>query len=105
MGFYRIQAIDKDGKISYSETKQIRLNQLTNKPINVYPNPAKDILNINCVGMKEVNITNSLGQVIKQLKVNTDKQKIDISGLAKGLYLLKIVTKENIVYNEKIIKQ
>ena len=103
VGFYRIQAIDKDGKISYSETKQIRLNQLTNKPINVYPNPAKDVVNINCVGMKDIHIVNSLGQVVRQLKVNTNMLKIDISELAKGLYLLKLINNKNIMYNEKFI--
>ncbi len=102
---YKLQSIDKDGKISYSDTRQIRLNQLTNKPINVFPNPAKDILNISCVGVKEVNILNNLGQVIKQLKVNTSMLKIDVSTIPKGLYLLKIITTENKVYNEKIIIQ
>ena len=103
MGFYRIQAIDKDGKISYSETKQIRLNQLTNKPINVFPNPAKDVVTINCVSAKNLLILDYLGRIMYQKNNPLEKQRINTKQFAKGVYIVQVITKNNEVKNQKLI--
>jgi hypothetical protein len=103
--YYRIESIDKDGKKQYSETRTITLEPQTLNGVSIYPNPAKDILNVNCVGMKELNIINSLGQKVIHQTINNNMYQLNIQLLSKGLYLLNIITTKNNVYNEKLIVQ
>jgi hypothetical protein len=59
--------------------------------INVYPNPAKDRVVIEGIEAAEVNAYNALGQVVKTVRGTNE---IDLSGLAEGVYLVRI-TDEN----------
>lgn len=55
---------------------------------SVYPNPVKDVLNIKGAGkIDSIEVYNVLGQRVKTLKA---AETIDVSGLAKGVYFLKI---------------
>jgi hypothetical protein len=58
--------------------------------VNVYPNPASGKIIVTNIKSKEISIVNLTGQEI--MKVSTASQKvmnIDVSGLGKGIYLLK----------------
>ncbi len=71
--------------------------------IIVYPNPANNILNINCEKeIETIKIYNQTGQLVLQTKANTQKQSIDISDLPVGSYFIRIVGKNN-VWAEKFI--
>ncbi len=60
--------------------------------ISVYPNPATKTISIeNLIENCQVTIFNSIGQIVKELKVNRTNN-IDISGLPKGLYFVKIAS-------------
>ena len=57
----------------------------------IYPNPAKDVININTNAVKyEYQLINSLGQVIISGTANGEYQ-LNISGINKGVYFLKVV--------------
>jgi hypothetical protein len=58
--------------------------------ISVYPNPAVDKLTINSLNKSTIEILNMQGQRIIQLKLKQEKTELDISGLAKGIYILKL---------------
>ncbi len=71
--------------------------------IIVYPNPTCDMLYI-----KDIQLTNAFifiydiqGRLIKEKKL--DSNKIDISDLIKGMYIIKIIDKSN-TYSSKITK-
>lgn len=63
--------------------------------IKIYPNPAKDILNIDLEFMREnlgYKIFNLLGEkTILSGNITTDSQSIDISQLPDGIYLLHLM--------------
>jgi Secretion system C-terminal sorting domain len=103
LNYYKIMSVDKDGRTQYSEVKNVSLNKKNG--ISIFPNPCKDYVNISCIGMKEINVLNQFGQVVKQLKVSSEKLIVDTKALPKGLYLLQIITTKNYVYNEKFIVQ
>jgi Secretion system C-terminal sorting domain len=103
LNYYKIMSVDKDGRTQYSEVKSVSLNKKNG--ISIFPNPARDIVNISCVGMKEINIINGLGQTVIHQTINNNTYKCNIQLLPKGLYLLNIITTKNYVYNEKIIVQ
>ncbi len=74
-----------------------------NQKISVFPNPAKDILNINgLIGNPSFSIFNLDGKMIlnHQIKEN----KIDISSIQNGIYLLRIETIEGVV-SKPFVKQ
>ncbi|HWY38086.1 MAG TPA: T9SS type A sorting domain-containing protein [Bacteroidia bacterium] len=72
--------------------------------MGIYPNPAKELLNIECTMQNsELKITNALGSIIRQEKINGQTQ-IDISDLQEGIYFVSIKTTERTV-TKKIIVQ
>ncbi|WP_299115400.1 T9SS type A sorting domain-containing protein [uncultured Winogradskyella sp.] len=71
---------------------------------SLYPNPAKDVLNIqtNNVTINSVSIYDMLGKEV--LSVKEVNNSIDISNLKSGIYLIKIATNEASV-TKKIVKE
>ena len=90
------------GILNFYKTYQTYLgtNDLTKSKIMVYPNPAKDFVIINSSEKVEsVSVYDNLGRLIKIENQN----KIDLSKLLKGNYLIKIKTKTGELI-EKIVK-
>lgn len=59
--------------------------------VNVYPNPAQDVLTIQSAPNSEINIFDLNGRMIfRQAQNNLTSHEIDISALRSGLYLVKI---------------
>ncbi|GAI38937.1 unnamed protein product [marine sediment metagenome] len=79
------------------------VEKLTEYDINIYPNPSKGLISIELKDFVHkdlyIEITNMYGEIIynKQLVSLNKKETIDLSGHAKGLYLIK-------VFNDKILK-
>jgi hypothetical protein len=80
--------------------------EIIEKNITVYPNPAKDMLTINTTDMTNATacISSIDGHIISQYKIASSPETFDISGIAKGLYLLEIKSKEGII-TRKFIKE
>ena len=97
--YYRLKQIDINGKFEYSSI--VKINNSTNLQIvAVYPNPASNILNININAnsnaVVDVLVTDIIGKIITSKKVQTtagtNNTSIDISKLAVGTYLVKMIT-------------
>ena len=78
--------------------------------INVYPNPASDIINISIEGfdgISELEILNYSGQIVYRTNIQSDNNKVtletDIRSLTSGLYLVRI-TNGNKVMDTKFVK-
>lgn len=78
-------------------------NQL--KTISVYPNPTNNILNLTIDTNAKVEIYNLLGKVIAIKNINVGNSKIDLSNYPSGMYLLKVINKNNQTKTIKIAKQ
>ncbi|MCX6209722.1 MAG: T9SS type A sorting domain-containing protein, partial [Bacteroidetes bacterium] len=101
--YYRIVGVDNDGKLSYSEVRQLAMGK-EQLAISIFPNPAKDVVNISCRGMKQVRIINSLGQQITTgTNLSNNGIIINTKNFSKGLYIVQIITKNNEAKNEKLI--
>lgn len=71
---------------------------------NYYPNPVKDILNISYINdITSVSIYTILGQEVMTKSVNNNLAKIDMSSLAQGTYLVKVIS-GSLIKNIKVIK-
>lgn len=60
--------------------------------VTIFPNPSKNILTLSteAAGMQEVNIVNTLGQIVKEFSFETSTT-IDIEDLNSGVYFVKIL--------------
>jgi Secretion system C-terminal sorting domain len=96
--YYRVRQVDKDGKFTYTEVRSIRLN---NKGIavNVYPNPVKDIAKVTLDLVEPtdviIRVNDAAGKQIEAISLKGNKglniQRINMSGLAAGVYQLNII--------------
>lgn len=76
--------------------------------INLYPNPVKDILQISfensISGFKMIEVISFSGQIIKSFKTSDQLFSIDMTGINKGLYFIRIYDDNNIIKTFKIIR-
>lgn len=84
--YYRIRAVSKNDRISYSDIKAV-------PPflrVDVWPNPNKGQFQVRIRGEQTevfMQIVNSMGQLVEQYEVKGEAT-INVNGLAKGTYLL-----------------
>jgi hypothetical protein len=83
--------------------------EVANSSCSIYPNPAKDVANIDLSkvtdGNLKLNITDITGQVIHTENVTSPSLiSVDMSGYANGIYFVNI-TGANTLINKKLIKQ
>lgn len=109
--YYRLKQVDTDGKFAYSATIVIGdVGDLAD--INsVYPNPAKDRLNIKLNsdgGEIKISLVSMNGQEIV-LEENTclygfNEVSYDVSNIPSGMYYLRVSSLKNeVYYKEKVV--
>jgi len=70
-----------------------------------YPNPVENVLNLNSnLTIEKVELFNILGQNVMNTSINATSSQLDTSGIAKGVYILR-VTAEGQIANYKLIKK
>jgi hypothetical protein len=68
------------------------------KPISLFPNPAKDYINIQYKDIMTVNIYNSQGNLVLTNKFNyKNNVNIDLSKLESSIYIMEIITKDKTI--------
>ena len=75
-----------------------------NFSISIFPNPAQNIINIHSQEtIIEISVYDVLGKkvIVNQLSVNA----LDISNLAQGMYIIKIIVKNDKTFSSKFIKK
>ena len=74
---------------------------LTEAKVKIYPNPATDYVNVEAEDVKAVEIYSMAGVLVASEKQNST---VDVSGLAKGTYLVKVTAADGVKV-EKLIKK
>jgi hypothetical protein len=73
----------------------------------VYPNPVRDLLNVNVYALKgesRVLVFDGQGQVVIHKRVDADHAQVDVSDLPPGFYLVKVEDGRKVV-SIKVIKE
>lgn len=85
----------KQNHYRYEDYIEVK-SRLDDEDTNIYPNPTKDIVNIEGIGIKRIVIYNTLGQKVKEINnSNYDELiRIDCNGFSKGIYHLQIIYEE-----------
>lgn len=72
----------------------------------VYPNPSNGVINIQYPKIKSIVVIDATGKIVKQIiNINNNIQQINLSGLSKGIYYLRILGETNKYESKKIILQ
>jgi len=91
--YYRLQIVDKDGLLSYSEVIVLSYSSTDdNQGISIYPNPVVDVLTVNLGGSASVqNIQLSTFDLQGRRLLSTEgSNKQDVSSLIPGNYIIQI---------------
>jgi hypothetical protein len=79
----------------------INIKPVTSDNIAIYPNPTKGRINIEHLSNANIYITNIVGNVVAAKENVSGSASFDLSGVANGIYLVKIVS-DNKVITRKI---
>ncbi|MBL7737872.1 MAG: T9SS type A sorting domain-containing protein [Chitinophagaceae bacterium] len=93
--YYRLRQTDIDERTKLSMIRQARIDE-SGLSLTVTPNPATDILNVFISGSTipaDVQLLNMQGQLVRrwsQVNASAAPAKLNISGLAGGVYMLHV---------------
>lgn len=74
--------------------------------LQIFPNPATDILNITSPEtISEIEIVNTLGQVVKSIEVNSDSAVCNVEDLKAGVYMVRISTALATLSQRRFVKE
>jgi hypothetical protein len=104
IGTYKIILTASDNSNASASTSfvmTVKSNDSLADELRLYPNPASDNVFVNINSQiyenSEIRIYNTNGNLCKIVRMNSNQEKINISDLPKGDYLLEIVNGKNIL--------
>jgi hypothetical protein len=117
VGTYIFQLTVKDdqGKTATATVTVNVVNDLrfTGDQVLIYPNPAQDQVHLRITsdntGKMRVNIYNELGAIVQAAEIDKGQayidETLDVSRLARGMYIVQVVIGDKKRINTKLIKQ
>ncbi|MEI2708925.1 MAG: T9SS type A sorting domain-containing protein [Chitinophagaceae bacterium] len=104
---YAARGSNKPQFIRLKQPKQIPIVQQTEKKkLLIYPNPAVNNITIKFPNIKQILVYDIHGRIVKNIATSkTSNTQINISGLHKGIYMIKVISTDNIVETQKLIVQ
>ncbi|MBI4648079.1 MAG: T9SS type A sorting domain-containing protein [Bacteroidia bacterium] len=82
----------------------VNISELQKQNTTIYPNPAKDYINIYAPGMKKLCLTSLTGEKIFETENQTDYYRLNTHNFARGIYLLSIVSDKGSEYHKLVIR-
>jgi hypothetical protein len=74
--------------------------------IKVYPNPASDQLNIQCIEpIRNIEIRDLQGKLLMKLQAESNETRVDVSALKPGLYLVTGALKNGDAFHRRFVKE
>ncbi|MBL7707360.1 MAG: T9SS type A sorting domain-containing protein [Taibaiella sp.] len=103
LNYYRLALKHVDGGTGYSDVAKA-IVKAQQAAVEVYPNPAGNTINVASFKSGKVLISGMNGTTAFQASINSGSNRIDISTLPAGLYLLQVNDGQH-VYNKRFVKQ
>jgi len=99
--YYRLQALDFDGKTTLSNIEIVEIKS-SKEFIRVYPNPTSELINV--TSNKKISSLELFDIMGRKLKSFTPTQSsVDVGFLTNGMYVLKVVLASGDVVEERIM--
>ncbi len=108
INYYRLKTIDKDGKISYGEIRTVNFKLAGS--LTIYPNPANNLLYITFAA-NSINKTATVsvlamdGKIMYQKNISklSQTETLDVSKLANGCYIVRILTNKEVINKSVVV--
>ena len=81
---------------------ELDIEEIDESNIDIYPNPASDVVYVNLTEPFNVTIYNYQGQLVKNVYV--DNAQVNVSGLSDGIYFMLIRTENNVAVKKIIVE-
>ena len=73
------------------------INEVAEGEVNVYPNPATTVINIDNAEGAQISVYDLSGRMVSNVNSASANQTIDASNLAKGMYIVRIANGNNVI--------
>ncbi len=113
--YYRLKQVDIDGASRmYPTTVEVNVNNDLNTVVSLFPNPAKELLNVSITqaqgGKYKVEMYDAIGKLVSvhkvDLKGGNDILTIEVADLAQGTYIIMVKNADNgTVANTRFVKE
>ena len=108
ISYYRLRQVDFDGKETFS--KVVSVSQTKGGSLTITPNPTSDKVQISVPNEAfsdqpmSITLYDLSGRQVLSQKSNASNASLDLSNLAKGVYLLEVQA-QKMIYQEKVVRQ
>ncbi len=99
------------GKIGLGCTDFVLNTNAVNTSFSFYPNPSNGIVNLAYNGksnLKQISIYSLNGEKVYDLEMNSNNNQnsymLNLSDLSKGMYVIKVLSKDDVIYDKLIIE-
>ena len=87
-----------DVKVVPTDTTDVNVNELAALKFNMYPNPTKDQVHIEAKSViRMIELFAPDGRRVKQRQGNSTSEELPLGDIAKGVYLVRIATDDEVV--------
>lgn len=108
--YYRIKAVDFDGKYILSEIVQIKPEDNSNFNFAVAPNPVTDLIEIDLLSLPKtpenfmISMVNNLGVKVLDIPAELNgKQMISVAHIPDGIYFISLKSSNKTINSRKVI--
>jgi hypothetical protein len=83
----------------------VGINETRNtSSVNIYPNPTKGKMTIECKDMEKVEVIDITGKLVYEITVSCNILNIDIASFSKGAYFVKVSTEKAIAVERIVLE-
>ena len=105
---FRLKINEPDGRSSYSPVRTLKIGGLNDDDVQVYPSPTHGMLQVSLPATMtnaRMDLMNNIGQVVMSFAASTESARsINISSLASGVYVLQVISDNDVVIRKKVVK-
>lgn len=92
--YYRVKAYnsfgDNGSSIVGASTWSVGVSEFSADQIQVYPNPANEVVNISGISNATIDLFDISGKLMRSVQVMNGSSQLDLKGLNSGIYLMRI---------------
>ncbi len=106
LSYYRLKQTDFDQQFSYSSVVSINMKKNEAEAVNIYPNPATNLITISGFDIKQdvLEVIDILGTVVNNLVIinslNEATYQIELSSLPSGVYFIRTPNSINKIFKK-----
>ena len=95
-----------DVKIVATDTTDVNVNEMAALKFDVYPNPTKDKIHVGSKSViRQMELIAVDGRRMRQWSIDATEAEVVLEGVAKGIYVLQIVTDEGVLTKKLLLEE